>query len=136
MTDRSLTDLDPSLQPLAQQFIDACKAVNIRVGLSNTYRSSAEQDADYAQGRSVPGKIITNAQGGESPHNCTLADGTPAAKAFDFYILDTDDNQCDWNPEDAQWRQAIAIGQNLGLVSGSTFNIKDNDHFELTNWKA
>jgi peptidoglycan L-alanyl-D-glutamate endopeptidase CwlK len=136
MSDRNITDLHPDMQVLCQKFLVACKAVGINVGISQTYRSSQEQDNDYQIGRVLPGKIITNAQGGESPHNCTLADGTPAAKAFDFYILDTDDNQCDWNPEDAQWRQAIAIGQNLGLVSGSTFNIKDNDHFELTNWKA
>ena len=101
------------------------------MGISQTYRSNAQQDADYAQGRTVPGKIITNAKAGESPHNCTLDDGTPASAAFDFFILDENDNKCDWNATDAQWQEAISIGEALGLVSGSTFAIKDNDHFEL-----
>lgn len=136
MTDRNLADLDLTLQKLAQQFIDACKAVGIRAGISQTYRSSAEQDADYAQGRTMPGVIITGAKGGQSPHNCTLPDGTPAARAFDFYILNEDGSGCDWNPADPNWKQVIAIGENLGLRSGSTFPIRDNDHMELPDWQT
>lgn len=36
-------------------------------------RTIAEQDALYAQGRSRPGKIVTNARGGKSYHNYGLA---------------------------------------------------------------
>lgn len=32
-------------------------------------RSFMEQDALYMQGRTMPGPIVTNAKGGESPHN-------------------------------------------------------------------
>ena len=135
MTDKSLADLDPSLQPLAQQFIDTCHAGGINVFLTETYRSSAEQDADYAKGRSAPGGIITNARGGQSPHNCVLDDGTPASKAFDFAITG-ENGKLDWNATDSSWQKAISIGESLGLISGSTWHsIKDNPHMELPNWK-
>jgi peptidoglycan L-alanyl-D-glutamate endopeptidase CwlK len=130
MSDRSLADLCPELRPLCQQFIDGCAAQNIRVIITETYRSSAEQDADYAQGRSEPGNIITNAKGGQSQHNCVDPYGNPASRAFDFAI-ETDSGALDWDASDPTWQAAIKIGEALGLVSGSTWHIKDNDHFEL-----
>lgn len=136
MSDRNLADLDPRLQPLAQQFLANCSSAGIDAFITQTYRCEADQNADYAKGRTEPGHIITNARYGQSPHNCTLPDGTPAARAFDFGIIDPTDKQCDWNPNDVLWKKAIAIGQALGLVSGSTFHsLKDSPHFELANWK-
>jgi peptidoglycan L-alanyl-D-glutamate endopeptidase CwlK len=38
-----------------------------------TLRTFAEQDGLYAQGRSKPGAIVTNAKGGQSYHNYGLA---------------------------------------------------------------
>lgn len=135
MASRLISDLHPDLQPLCQQFLDNCAHTGMKVGLCQTYRSSEEQDADYAKGRTAPGRIITNAKGGQSPHNCTLDDGTPAAKAFDFFIYNSDGSTLDWNAADDKWQKAISIGEALGLVSGSTFKFKDTDHFELAGWK-
>ncbi len=136
MPDKSLEDLDPCLKALCGQWLDACAGSGLRVGISQTYRSKEEQDADYAKGRTAPGRIITNAMGGQSPHNCTDADGNPASRAFDFYIYDTDSNALDWDPTDHDWQLAISIGKELGLVSGGDFHsIKDYPHFELPDWK-
>ncbi len=135
MSDRNIKDLHPDLQPLAQRFLDQCGGKGITAFLTETYRSSEDQDADYAQGRAKPGHIITNARGGESPHNTTDADGNPAACAFDFAIKN-DDGTVDWDASDDDWQVAIRIGEGLGLVSGSTFHsIKDSPHMELANWK-
>lgn len=135
MTDRTLADLHPDLQDLCEKFLNACQALGLDVIITETYRSKGEQDADYAKGRTVDGKIITNARGGESPHNCTLPDGTPAAKAFDFAIKD-DAGNLDWDASDSRWKQAISVGQCLGLTSGSTFHhISDSPHMEMPNWK-
>lgn len=135
MSDRALADLHPDLQPLAQKFLDNCKEAGIDAFITETYRSQADQDADYACGRTKAGKIITNALYGQSPHNCTLSDGTPAAKAFDFVIQDAT-GVLDWDASDSEWRAAIAIGEALGLVSGSTFHSpKDSPHLELADWK-
>ena len=64
MASRNIGDLYPELQALASQFLAQCAAEGINAFLTQTYRSSEEQDADYAQGRTVPGHIITNAKGG------------------------------------------------------------------------
>ncbi|SVE43245.1 uncharacterized protein METZ01_LOCUS496099, partial [marine metagenome] len=39
----------------------------------HTLRTYAEQDDLYEQGRTEPGKIVTNARGGKSWHNFGLA---------------------------------------------------------------
>src|SRR5579863_7721202 len=133
MASRDINDLDPRLQPLAQDFLDRCQAVGVAAFITQTWRSPAEQDADYAQGRTVPGHIITNARGGQSPHNCTLSDDTPAARAFDFGIK-LGDGELDWDADDDEWQTAIAIVKAIGLVSGSTFHgIVDNPHAEMPN---
>lgn len=136
MASRALADLDPRLKILAQRFLEACAQAGIRAILIQTYRSKEEQDADYRRGRVEAGNKITNAKGGESPHNCCLSDGTPAACAFDFALYAPGTQKLDWNAADDQWHRAIEIGRKLGLVSGSTFHgIKDSDHFELPDWR-
>lgn len=134
MASRLISDLHPTLQPLCQQFLDNCAHAGIKVGISCTYRSTDEQDLDYEQGRTLPGRIITNARGGESPHNCTLND-KPASKAFDFFIYGPDGSTLDWDATDYKWQRVIEIGQDLGLISGSAWKSKDNDHLELFGWK-
>lgn len=137
---RTITSLDPRLQPKCSQFLAQCAAENINVFLTQTYRSNLEQDTDYAQGRTAPGKIVTNARAGQSPHNCTDVLGNPAARAFDFGIKNKD-GSLDWNAADTQWKRAIDIGVSLGLISGSGFHtsdgklLADNPHLEMPNWK-
>lgn len=142
MASRELKDLDPALQPLAEQFIAVCnahpvfQALGATVFLTQTFRSPEEQNHDYAQGRTDPGHIITNARGGQSAHNCCDAHGNPDAKAFDFGIRKPD-GSCDWDPADDLWQRAISIGKSLGLVSGSDFHsIRDYPHMELPNWQG
>lgn len=139
--DRDSSHLCTALQPLEAQFHAQCHTAGLRTFTTQTWRSYEDQDADYAQGRSIPGEIITNARGGESPHNCTIdgtATGSPASRAFDFALFDADDNELDWNASDANWKKAIAIGEALGLESGSTWQcgLIDNPHFELKNWRT
>jgi len=135
-SDRNIQDLCPEMQTLCLQWLDQCKEAGLNVIITQTYRSKAEQNIDYEQGRSIAGPIITNAQGGNSPHNCTLPNGLPGAKAFDFAIIG-DSGALDWNPQDALWQKAIAIGKGLGLVSGGDWHsLKDYPHFELPNWQA
>lgn len=136
MSDRNLDDLDPRLKALCQTWMSVCGQKGIKVGISQTYRSEEEQNADYAQGRTTPGKVITNARYGQSPHNCVDANGRPAARAFDFFIYNDDGKTLDWNPADAKWQAAIAAGEGLGMVSGSVFHLRDNDHFEMAGWKS
>ncbi len=51
---------------------DAC-AQGFMYGVAQGYRSIAEQNRLYAQGRTLPGPIVTNARGGQSNHNRGIA---------------------------------------------------------------
>lgn len=142
MSDRDLSDLHPDLQPLAEQFLNMCHEQGIDAFITDTYRCEVDQNKDFAIGRDANGKvinpkaIITNARYGQSPHNCTLDDGAPGAKAFDFAIQDAT-GILDWDANDPEWQAAIKIGESIGLVSGSTFHSPiDSPHFELPNWRA
>ena len=133
MPSRNIADLDPRLQTLAQDFLDRCKLAGVDVIITQTYRSAAEQDALYAQGRTTPGPIVTKAKSGQSAHECTMPDGTPGARAFDFAI-ECGENTLDWDEHDDEWMTVLAIGNAMGLVSGGSWG--DWDHFELPNWRT
>ena len=63
----------PKVKQMAEQFIAKCNAQGIQVIVTSTYRSSEEQDRLYAQGRTIPGNVVTNARGGYSYHNHKVA---------------------------------------------------------------
>lgn len=133
MASRLLTDLDPKLQPICQEFIDQCSAEGINIVITCTYRSNAEQDADYAQGRTTPGNVITNAKAGASAHNCTNCQDLPSSRGFDFAIKNSD-GSINWTTSSIPWQRAIHIGVALGLISLERQG--DYAHLELANWKS
>ena len=94
------------------------------------YRSNAQQEALYAQGRTKPGPRVTNARGGQSAHNFML-DGKPAAKAFD--IVPVIHGKAMWSRAHPHWQTLGKIGMDLGLnwygAPGSKFD--EFPHFQL-----
>jgi peptidoglycan LD-endopeptidase CwlK len=106
MASRKIEDLHPNLIPLCKGFLLDCKDADVDILITCTYRSSIEQDALYAQGRTKPGKIVTNAKGGQSEHNYTI-NGKPSSKAFD--IVPLVNGKCVWSETDAAWKQIIDI---------------------------
>jgi|SRR5882672_5792105 len=87
-------------------------------------RTWGEQAQLYAQGRSAPGRIVTNAEPGHSWHNFGLAvDVAP------FGL----DGQPDWNTSHPIWQRLVEVGTGLGLVAGAKFrSFPDYPHFQLT----
>lgn len=132
MPSRSLSDLHPDLQPLCEQFLESCTINSINAFVVQTYRSKAEQDALYAQGRTTPGKVVTHATGGHSKHEFTLPDGTPASKAFDFMIKDSGGHLIS-DGTDPAYYQAGQLGKSLGLIWGGDWAQPktDYDHLQL-----
>lgn len=129
MASRKLTDLHPKLLPLAQDFLTACDLVDIEVLVTCTYRSSAEQDELYKQGRTMPGKRVTNVRGGRSAHNFTIK-GTPASKAFD--IVPIRNGKLIWDAADPLWQRVGLIATNLGIDWGGNWTtFIDKPHFQL-----
>jgi len=104
MASRELNDLDPVTKGLALQFLHKCVAEGLDILIYCTYRSNQEQDELYAQGRTKPGKIVTNARGGESEHN--------HRRAFDFVPLVGGKPQ--WN-NSAAYLKAGIIAESVGL---------------------
>jgi peptidoglycan L-alanyl-D-glutamate endopeptidase CwlK len=70
---RNLSDLHPKVKTLCEQFVASCAKQNIDVLITSTYRDAESQNALYAQGRTAPGKKVTNAKGGQSFHNWRVA---------------------------------------------------------------
>lgn len=91
------------------------------------YRSIEEQNALYAQGRTAPGKRVTNAKGGQSAHNFGMAiDVAPEP----------------WNPnneskfdEMVKHARKIIADNNYPITCGADFASIDRPHFEITGWK-
>jgi peptidoglycan LD-endopeptidase CwlK len=106
MASRKLEDLHPDLLPLARMFLDKCKTNDLSVIVTCTYRSNAEQDELYQQGRKKPGPIVTRAWGGKSEHNFMI-DGKPASKAFDIEVLAN--GKLVWNEDAPGWKMVEKI---------------------------
>src|SRR3990167_8432100 len=93
MASRNIADLSPEMQVLCNRHLDRCRRdVELRrrgveVFLTCTYRSGEEQNRLYAQGRTTPGRIVTNAKAGQSAHNHATPQGKPAALAYDVAML-------------------------------------------------
>lgn len=87
-------------------------------------RTWQEQLVLYSQGRSTPGKIVTNAEPGESWHNFGCAvDLAPFLPQGGM----------DWNVNHPVWQRMIAVGESLGLTTGAKFRtFPDYPHFQLT----
>ena len=76
---RDITLCHPRLQALAAELIKECEKQGLQIKIGETLRTTAEQDALYAQGRTKPGTIVTNAKG--SSYSSYHQWGT----AFDFF---------------------------------------------------
>lgn len=118
---RRLTDLLPVVQAKAKAFLAAAKAEGIDVLITSTYRDNQSQDELYAQGRTRPGKIVTNARGGQSYHNYRVA--------FDF--VPVIGGKAVWN-DLALFRRLGKIGKSLGLEWGGDWKFRDYPHLQYT----
>jgi len=93
-----------------------------------TFRTFEEQAAEYAKGRTKPGRIVTWAGPGESNHNF-MVDRKPASLAFDVcamrngkLIWGTGGNGIDNDPSDDDrddlelWQRIGRLGKEAGLA--------------------
>lgn len=99
------------------------EAEGIVIRVTQSLRPWATQEALYAQGRTAPGSIVTNAEPGFSWHNFGLAvDVAP----FDGALPD-------WNITHPVWQRLVSVGDSLGLLSGAEWRtFPDWPHFQLT----
>jgi peptidoglycan L-alanyl-D-glutamate endopeptidase CwlK len=126
MATRKITDCIPELQQaweegcrdfkskhpsLAQPFLTCC------------FRDKIEQQADYDQGRTKPGKIITNAKPGQSLHN------DYPSRAIDVCFKDVD-GHIHWD-YDLYLKFAECIKPYGAHWGGDWKGFKDYPHYEI-----
>ncbi|EAC2891949.1 TPA_asm: N-acetylmuramoyl-L-alanine amidase family protein [Listeria monocytogenes] len=104
------------IKKMAKQGIYLCVAQG--------YRSKAEQNALYAQGRTKPGSIVTNAKGGQSNHNFGVA--------VDLCLYSNDGKKVIWESTTSRWKKVVAAMKAEGFKWGGDWKtFKDYPHFEL-----
>lgn len=124
--EEKLRELHPVLASKARELVRKAEAEGISIIITQGVRTIAEQNALYEQGRSKPGKVVTNARGGYSYHNYGLA--------FDYCVCDRVGEKLipNWTV-DKRWLRVGAIGKSLGLEWGGDWeDFKDFPHFQLT----
>jgi peptidoglycan L-alanyl-D-glutamate endopeptidase CwlK len=129
MSSRSLDDLDARFRPFVDAFVAACAAQSLDVLIYCTYRSNEEQTALYAQGRAVPGHIVTNAQAGQSAHNYRLAfDGCPLFNGKPMWAEPLSGDH---------WHLYGQIAQDCGMEWGGAWHgFVEGPHCQMANWKT
>lgn len=115
-------ELLPLVQRKLQEHKDICKKHGLFFIVTSTYRSIESQNALYAQGRTKPGKIVTNAKGGQSFHNWRVA--------YDFVPIVN--GKADWSNE-ALFSAIGFYGEQVGLEWGGSWkSFPDMPHMQLT----
>ena len=123
---RDITLCHPRLQLLAVQLVEESGKQGLMIKIGETLRTVAEQDALYAQGRTKPGSIVTNAPG--SSYSSYHQWGT----AFDIF---RNDGAGPYNDSGNFFTRVGAIGAALGLEWGGNWkSIVDKPHFQLPDW--
>ena len=102
-----------------------------KVRIAQGLRTFAEQDALYAQGRTKPGKKVTNAKGGQSIHNYGLA--VDIVLILDGKTASWDEKSDFDRDQQSDWMEVVSEFKKAGWVWGGDWRtFKDMPHFEKT----
>lgn len=114
--------LQDEAQDRAKRLFDKGLDEGLDIFIVSSLRTFKEQRALYALGRTKPGKIVTNAEAGESYHNFGLA--------FDFAVLKS--GALIWDPGHREWKRFVALAKKQGFEWGGDWdNFKDYPHLQL-----
>lgn len=139
MASRDLDDLNADFKLQVAKWLSDCEDAGLDILVTCTYRSAAEQDALYAQGREpldevnalrkavgllpisgLMNNVVTNCKGGESEHQ--------KREAVDFVPLNA--GKCDWNNPLA-FLKAGELAEARGLTWAGRFtSFKETCHIQ------
>lgn len=124
---RDLNELHPVVKSKAESLLKLAKQQNIDLVITSTYRDDESQAALYAQGRTKPGLIVTNAKPGQSWHNwrCAL-DVVPIRNGKPVWGTTGLDGDL--------WRKVGEIGESVDLEWAGrwTGKLREMAHFQYT----
>jgi peptidoglycan L-alanyl-D-glutamate endopeptidase CwlK len=125
-SEAALATVDPSLASAVRAAATKLEALGTYILVVSGLRTSSEQEALYAQGRTTPGHIVTNAKAGQSMHNYGLAvDVVP--------YLSGPAGALNWNAGTEQYAAMVSALKAEGLGWGGDWvHFKDEDHFQLS----
>lgn len=126
--------IHPELVKKLKKLKSLCKENGISIKFSEGYRTVAEQDALYAQGRTKPGNVVTNARGSSysSQHQWGIA--------ADFYLnmdIDGDGDKKDdaFNDVTNMFSRVGRLAEEVGLSWGGNWTrILDKPHLYIGKW--
>ena len=119
-SEKTIATLQPEVAPYARSLVARAANAGIEIKIIGGTRTYAEQDALFAQGRTKPGRRVTNAKGGESNHNFGIA--------FDIGVF----KGTEYLDESTGYDVVGAIGMEIGLEWGGEWTtIVDKPHFQL-----
>ena len=127
VTEKRVALLHPTLRAELAEIIANIESKGIDIRITQGLRTIAEQDAIYAQGRTKPGKVVSNAKGGQSFHNYGLA--------VDFCLYHSDGSisfgmHDDMNKDGkADWMQVVDSFKSFGWEWGDRGYV-DTPHFQ------
>lgn len=119
--------MDADVVRIVRDVIKELHPQGIYVGVAQAMRTIAEQNALYAQGRTRPGAIVTNARGGQSNHNYGVA--------VDLFVYPGTFAKAEFlQPSDTRMKKIVAAMKKRGMKWGGDWSsFKDYPHFELYN---
>lgn len=119
-SEKNIATLHPKVQPHARALVQRASDHGIAIKVISGTRTFEEQNELFAQGRTKPGNIVTNARGGFSNHNFGIA--------FDIGVFEGSA----YRDESPKYKAVGAVGQELGLDWGGNWKtIQDEPHFQL-----
>lgn len=119
-SEKNIGTLLLEVQPIARMLVQKAASNGILIKVISGLRTYAEQDALYSQGRTTPGKKVTNARGGYSNHNFGIA--------FDIGVF----SGSSYLAESPKYKAVGVLGMDLGLEWGGNWtSIVDQPHFQL-----
>ena len=132
-SEKNIATLQPRVRPFARALIEKAAGQGIIIKVTSATRSFTEQDELFAQGRTKPGRKVTNARGGFSNHNFGIA--------IDITIFkgSADPEQAKTPVFESPLYKVIgALGTEIGLEWGGNWtSIVDEPHFQLRpGWAA
>lgn len=141
VTEQRIALLHPDIRKEVTNIINECNRSltgRAQVRISQGLRTFSEQDDLYAIGRTKPGKIVTNAKGGQSIHNYGFA--VDIVLIIDCKTASWDTAK-DWDGDRiSDWTECVNIFKKYGWSWGGDWKtFKDLPHFDkkgFSDWKV
>lgn len=131
VNEKSLKGIHPKVRKFVEKMaVRASKELGRNVIVYSTFRSIEEQNKLYAQGRTTPGKIVTNAKGGESAHNYYTA--------VDFWVCKEDGKTPEFDAKTEVFKKYLTILKDEDTKDADVLVEPipgDLNHVELKDWR-